>query len=94
MQPSRSLYLAAYDISEARRRVAALRLLRAYATGGQKSVHEIWLTPSEKFHVLDEMAMILAPDDRYFLLRLDPRGRTHVIGRGEAPSDPDYFYVG
>lgn len=91
---SRHLYLAAYDIADDRRRVGALKLLRAYATGGQKSVHEVWLTDGDKRDVLADMACILGNDDRFMLLRLDPRSRPHVIGRGEAPADPDYFYIG
>lgn len=46
--PQRTLHLAAYDISEPRRLVAALKLMRAFATGGQKSVHELYLTPAER----------------------------------------------
>lgn len=94
MSAHRHLYLAAYDIADDRRRTGALKLLRAYATGGQKSVHEVWLTPVDKREVLADMACILGDDDRFLLLRLDPRSRVHVIGRGEAPADPDYFYIG
>src|SRR5260221_537392 len=39
----RILYLVAYDISHPRRLARALKTMRAYATGGQKSVHECWL---------------------------------------------------
>ena len=91
---NRHLYLAAYDIADDRRRIGALRLLRAFATGGQKSVHEVWLTPGDKRSVLGDIAYILDEDDRFLLLRLDPRSRTHVIGRAEAPADPNYFYIG
>lgn len=91
---SRHLYLAAYDISDDRRRVGALKLLRAYATGGQKSVHEVWLTDGDKRSVLADMAYILDDGDRFLLLRLDPRSQTRVIGRGQVAADPDYFYVG
>lgn len=94
MSLHRNLYLAAYDIAEDRRRMGALKLLRAYATGGQKSVHEVWLTDGDKRSVLADMAFILDTDDRFMLLRLDPRSRTHVIGRAQAPADPDYFYIG
>lgn len=94
MSLHRHLYLAAYDISDPRRRSGALKLLRAYATGGQKSVHEVWLTAGDKRSVLADMVFVLDDGDRFLLLRLDPRSRTVVIGRGVAPSDPDYFYIG
>lgn len=51
--PLRHLYLAAYDIRDNRCRAGALKLLRGFATGGQKSVHEIWLTEAEKRRVLE-----------------------------------------
>lgn len=43
----RQLHLAAYDVREPSRLAAALQLVRAYATGGQKSVYEIFLTLAE-----------------------------------------------
>jgi CRISPR-associated protein Cas2 len=93
--PQRELYLAAYDISDACRLTAALKLTRAYATGGQKSVHEIYLTPAERSDLVDDMTILLQLEtDRFLLLRLDPRSRVHTLGKAVAPSDPDYFYVG
>jgi CRISPR-associated protein Cas2 len=90
----RHLYLAAYDIRCDRRRAAALKRLRGHATGGQKSVHEVWLTSSEKVGLLADMPALLAETDRFCLLRLDPRSRSHALGAAEAPADPDYFDVG
>ena len=93
--PQRDLYLAAYDISEPRRLSAALKLTRAYATGGQKSVHELFLTPAERQALVEDMSVLIDLDtDRFLLLRLDPRSRVHTLGKALAPADPDYFYVG
>lgn len=93
--PQRDLYLAAYDISEPRRLTAALKLARAYATGGQKSVHELYLTPAERSSLVEDMSVLMNLDtDRFLLLRLDPRSRVHTLGKAVVPSDPDYFYVG
>lgn len=94
MTPQRQLYLAAYDIGSDRKRAAALDLLRGYATGGQKSVHEVWLTPAEKRAVLADMPHLLDTDDRFALMRLDPRARTLLRGRAQAPAEPGLFYVG
>ena len=94
MSPQRQLYLAAYDIACDRRRAGALKRLRGYATGGQKSVHEVWLTPAEKREVLADMGLLLGTDDRFALLRLDPRARTLLRGRALAPAEPALFYVG
>ncbi|MFM2346143.1 MAG: hypothetical protein RL654_896 [Pseudomonadota bacterium] len=93
--PLRHLYLAAYDIRDNRCRAGALKLLRGFATGGQKSVHEIWLTEAEKRRVLEQIVWLVdTATDRFFLLRLDPRQRTLVLGTGEAPADPEFFYIG
>lgn len=93
--PERDLYLAAYDISDPRRLREALRVARTYAAGGQKSVHEVFLTPVEKRALLQAMRVVIdAAEDRFFLLRLDPRARCHTLGVAEPPVDLDYLYVG
>jgi CRISPR-associated protein Cas2 len=77
----RDFYLAAYDVAHPRRLVAALALVRGFATGGQKSVHKIFLTRGERFELLHDMALLLdESEDRLFLLRLDPRARTYALG--------------
>ena len=93
--PQRELYLAAYDISQPRRLTAAFKLTRAYATGGQKSVHELYLTAAEHGTLVEDMSVLMNLNtDRFLLLRLDPRSRVHTLGKAVAPSDRDYFYVG
>ena len=92
--PQRDFYLAAYDVSSPRRLAAALALVRGYTTGGQKSVHEVWLTAAEKRAVLADMVHLLDEEDRFLLLRLDTRSPTQVIGRGQPAANPDYFYIG
>jgi CRISPR-associated protein Cas2 len=93
--PQRDLHLAAYDITDTRSLSAALKLMRAYATGGQKSVHELFLTPAERAQLVANMdALIDKSTDRFLLLRLDPRSRVHTLGRALMPADPDYFYIG
>ncbi|MFM2058023.1 MAG: hypothetical protein RLY71_2408 [Pseudomonadota bacterium] len=91
----RQLYLAAYDIRDDRRRGDALKLLRRYATGGQKSVHEVWLTPADKRVILEDMGFLIDADtDRFLLLRLDARSPVLLLGRARPPEDPDCFYIG
>lgn len=93
--PARDLFLAAYDVTGRRRLAAALKLTRAYATGGQKSVHELFMTPAERTRLLEDMSALLDFDtDRFLLIKLDPRSRVHHLGRAVPPADPDYFYVG
>src|SRR5712675_2485895 len=70
----RILYLVAYDISHPRRLARALKTVRAYATGGQKSVHECWLLPGELATLKRDLeAVIDAGEDSALFVRLDPR---------------------
>ncbi len=89
----RKLYLAAYDISDDRRLRRALRVARDYATGGQKSVHECYLTDSEWHALLQRMAQVIDPDeDRFLLVRISQNAHTRALGLGEAPSQPAFWY--
>jgi CRISPR-associated protein Cas2 len=91
----RTLYIAAYDISDPRRLREALKLLKGYASGRQKSVFECFLTPGEKRDLLAGVRAILDGDeDRFVLLRLDPRGKVRTLGKAVKPVDPPWFYVG
>ncbi len=91
----RHLYIAAYDISSDVRLRDALRVLKGYASGRQKSVFECFLTPAERAALLDAVTDILSRvEDRFVLIRLDPRGKIRVRGRGVKPTDPPWFYVG
>ncbi len=91
--PDRRLYIAAYDVTHERRLARALKAVRHYATGGQLSVHECFLTAGEKAALWSEMERILRRhEDRFFLLRLDPRAPVRTLGVGEPPEDPPFFY--
>lgn len=91
---TRSLYLAAYDVADPRRLRAALDLVKGFSTGGQKSVHECFLTEGERARLLADAAMVLEEaEDSFLLLRLDPRARVYTLGKGVPPVDAPYFYV-
>jgi CRISPR-associated protein Cas2 len=90
----RNLYLIAYDVREPDRLRAALHLTRRYATGGQKSVHECWLTEAEKGELIFQLCQVLEEEDALLVLRLDPRQAVTALGRAVAPSDPNWFYIG
>ena len=92
---SRDLYIAAYDISCPRRLRKALRVLRDFSTGGQKSVFECFLTKVEKNELLDAVRGVIdATEDRFFVVKVEPRSRVHVLGIAVAPSDPPFYYLG
>lgn len=91
----RDLYIAAYDVADPRRLRHALQAAKAYAVGGQRSAYECYLTPAERRAFLREMAALLEPEeDRFLLLRLDPRCKVQALGVAVPPKDPSYFYVG
>ncbi len=91
---ARRLYLAAYDITDPKRLRRALDVVRDYATGGQKSVHECFLTDHERNELLERMDDIITTEDRFFLLRVTPRRKPRALGQARLPTEPRYFYVG
>jgi len=92
---TRHLYLAAYDIAEPKRLHQMLVAVKGYATGGQKSVFECWLDDREKASVLAASASIMSlVEDRFMLIRLDPRQQPSLLGMAQPPSDPAFFYFG
>lgn len=93
--PKRTLYLAAYDVTEPRRLRKALYVVKGYATGGQKSVYECFLTYAERTVLLSEVRAVLdSSEDRFMLVGLDPRSRIDTLGIAVKPADPEFFYVG
>jgi CRISPR-associated protein Cas2 len=91
----RQLFIAAYDIADPKRLRRALYAVRGYATGGQKSVYECYLTETERGALLDQIGAIIEPlEDRFMLLRLDARCRVRVLGKAVEPQDESFFYVG
>jgi CRISPR-associated protein Cas2 len=92
---TRQLYLAAYDISSNKRLRKALYVLRGYASGGQKSVFECFLTPAEKAQLLEAIAEVIDPkEDRFILLNLIGVSYTHILGKAVLPQDGSFYYVG
>jgi CRISPR-associated protein Cas2 len=91
----RKLYLAAYDVSAPARLARALEVVRGYASGGQKSAYECWLTDREWWALNHGIAEIIDPaEDRFALFRLSPRRPLITLGVAEPPADPDLLYFG
>ena len=92
---ARKLYLAAYDVRDPRRLAKALRVVKGYASGGQKSAYECWLTPAEKRMLHLEMANVLdLSADAFSVIPLEPRRPLVTLGVAVEPADPDFFYFG
>jgi len=91
----RTLYLVAYDICDPRRLARVLKIVRAYATGGQKSVHECWLSPGELAALKRDLETVIDRGaDSVLFVRLDPRMKPRTLGIARPPSDPSFFFVG
>ena len=91
----RQLYLAAYDIASNRRLRKALYVLRGYASGGQKSVFECYLTESEKSSLLRSISQIIDLDkDRFILLRLIGVSHIETLGKAVLPQNEFFYYAG
>lgn len=92
--PNRNLHIAAYDVREPSRLASALHLVRSYATGGQKSVHELFLTLAEKLALLNDMDTLLHTEDRFLLMQLHRNTTVVTLGQAIEPNDPEFFYLG
>jgi CRISPR-associated protein Cas2 len=91
----RDLHIAAYDVADGTRLRKSLHILKDYASGRQKSVFECFLTPAERRELLDRMRGLLDPtEDRFVLLRLDPRSKIRGRGKAVIPEDTPWFYIG
>ena len=91
----RVLYIAAYDVSKPSRLRKVRGVVKRFATGGQKSVFECFLTPSEREELLADARAILDEDeDRLALLRVEERARPMLLGIATPAVDPDFLYVG
>ena len=92
---SRALYLAAYDVRNPLRLQEAVTVLKNYASGGQKSVFECFLSRWERRRLLDEVAEVLDLEvDSFVLVPLRRQTRPRPLGVAVEPVDPGFFYVG
>lgn len=93
--PKRQLYLVCYDIADHTTRRHALKLVRRYAMGGQKSVHECWLTAKERDALFADLSYLTNEHtDSIVIVRLDPRQLSYALGGGVIPEYTDWFYIG
>jgi CRISPR-associated protein Cas2 len=91
----RSLWIAAYDVSDTRRLRDALNIVTAFSSGGQKSCHEAWLTPAEVNALEDQLVDSLNPDeDRWGLFPIGPRPITRALGIARPPIDAPALFFG
>ena len=91
----RALYVVAYDVAKPSRLRKVHRTVKRFATGGQKSVFECFLTSSEREDLLTEARAIIDEDkDRLMLFRVEERAQPVLLGTATPAADPDFVYVG
>lgn len=82
--PRRTPYIIAYDISCPTRQRHARELLRGYASGGQYSMFECWLTATEYRHVKNTLEQTLHPaTDRLHIFRLTEQTEPRLLGKAK-----------
>ena len=91
----RALFLAVYDVASPSRRRQVHLAVKAHASGGQKSVYECFLTPTEH-RALSKRArrLIDEREDRFALLRVEERAKSILLGIATPPAGPNFYYVG
>lgn len=92
---NRSLFIAAYDIANPSRLRQVRLAVKAYASGGQKSVFECFLTPAERETLLAKVRKIInEAEDQFALLRVEKRAAPVLLGIATPPANPNFYYVG
>lgn len=91
---SRELIIIAYDIRSPRRLQPALKLLKAHASGRQKSVFECFLSRSERRQLIAQLETVLAEPDNLLAVRHDSRRQPITLGIATAPQDEPFYYFG
>lgn len=92
---SRTLYLAAYDIRHPKRLKRMLLVLKDYASGGQKSAFECYLSNAERKELLARVEQTMDTDeDAFLVIRLTDRDSVATLGIAVKPVDELYTYLG
>jgi CRISPR-associated protein Cas2 len=91
----RSLHLVAYDVGDPSRLAATLDVVREFATGGQLSVHECFLSAGELATLRSALAGVVdVRHDAVLVAGISARHRPRVLGRARLPADPSFFFFG
>ncbi len=89
------LYIVAYDISDPRRLRRVRHVVRDYASGGQKSAYECFLSRASKLELLERVAAEMEPaEDRVCCIRTRRTKKPVLLGIAEMPVDPEFVYFG
>ena len=91
----RDLYLVAYDVRDPKRWAKVHKLVVGYATGGQKSAFECFLTEAERRDLVLQLQVTLdLSEDRAHVVRLRRNCAVWTLGVAVPPQDPVFYFVG
>ena len=91
----RSLHLVCYDIRCPRRLARTLAVVKAWSSGGQKSVHECWLADAERSLLAAELAGVIdRRRDSVLIVRVDRTRAVRTLGIARPPRDERFAYLG
>lgn len=92
---TRTLWLIAYDIRCPTRLRLVLDLVKVWSSGGQRSVHECWLTRAELAGLRTALAAIIRRrEDSVLLVAPDPSRGVRTLGIAVKPRDARFLFVG
>ncbi|MCB1615855.1 MAG: CRISPR-associated endonuclease Cas2 [Pseudomonadales bacterium] len=92
---ARELYLAAYDIRHPKRLYRMLQILKDYASGGQKSAFECYLSNHERKELMHRVGQVMdVEEDAFMVIRLRHREEVETLGIAVKPVDELYTYLG
>ncbi len=89
----RPLFLASYDVRHPARLRRALAVLKEFATGGQYSAFECYLTTAERQELLARVRQELEPEDCFLLILLQRSPTPHLLGAALPPQDGQFYLV-
>ncbi|MEJ2446085.1 MAG: CRISPR-associated endonuclease Cas2 [Exilibacterium sp.] len=92
---NRALYLVAYDVRHPKRLRRMLTVLKDYASGGQKSAFECYLSTAERRELLARARQTMDEnEDAFLIIRLTDRDAVSTLGIAVKPADELYTYLG
>lgn len=92
---NRQLYLVAYDVHQPRRLRHIHQVLKDYASGGQKSAFECYLSAGEQKELLQRVQQLMDDtEDAFLIIRLASRDAVETLGKAIKPVDELYTYLG
>ena len=89
----RRLYLVGYDISNQKRVKHALNIVRDYASGGQYSAYECYLSSAEMVELIERMVRMMKGNDGLFIILLPYLSHVDTLGIAQLPIDETIFIL-